>query len=310
MSAGITVELVPSRCAICGTAGNAGEVYPASFDPAALDPILFSARRAPDGVHFRMVRCHTCGLLRSDPLVSPDALAVLYAGSTFDGSEVPNLRETYGWYLSRLDRYGARKGSLLEIGSGSGFFLQEALTRGYARAVGVEPSVSAGRLRDPDPRIEVVSDVMRRGVFPARSFDVVCLFQTLDHLPDPAAVLDECASALRPGGLLLALNHDVGAWSAKLLGERSPIVDIEHTYLYDQRTMTRLVTQRGFEVLAVGRALNRVSLQHLLHLAPVGDRARRVLEGAFRRSHLGGVSIWVPLGNLFLIARRPGAPRK
>jgi SAM-dependent methyltransferase len=300
-----TVELVASRCAICGTFGHAREVFPASFDPSALDPVLFSARRTPDGVHFRMARCESCGLLRSDPVASSGALAALYEKSTFDETEVPNLRRTYGHYLSRLDRYGAVKGSLLEIGSGTGFFLAESLARGYSRVVGVEPSISAGQLTVDDPRIEIVTGVMTPGLFPREAFDVICLFQTLDHLPDPAAVLDECLVVLKSNGLLLALNHDVEAWSARLLGERSPIIDIEHTYLYSRRTMRRLVADRGFDVLDVGRALNRVSIHHLAHLAPfprgLGASFRRRLAG----SRLGAVTIWAPLGNLYLIARRP-----
>jgi len=47
-------------------------------------------------------------------------------------------------------------------------------------------------------------------------------------VPNPAALLDACFAALRPGGLVLSSNHNITAVSARLLGERSPIVDIEH----------------------------------------------------------------------------------
>jgi hypothetical protein len=69
--------------------------------------------------------------------------------------------------------------------------------------------------------------------------------------------------------------------------------------------MRRLIASRGFEVLDVGRALNRVSVRHLAHLAPFPRR----LGASFRRwlagGRLGAVTIWAPLGNLYLIARRP-----
>lgn len=298
------VELIPSRCAICATFGHAQERYPARFDPAALDPVLFSARRSPDGVHFRIVRCDTCGLMRSDPVASPGTLAALYARSTFDEAEVPNLRRSYGRYLARLDRHGARKGALLEIGSGSGFFLAESVARGYRRAVGVEPSIAASGRAAVDQRIEVVSDIMRPGLFAPGSFDVICAFQTLDHLPDPAAVLAECFTTLAPGGLLLALNHDAGAWSARSLGERSPIIDIEHTYLYDRRTMRRVIAERGFDILEIGRALNLVSVRHLAHLLPARGPVGRAVRRWLGRGALGKVSLWLPLGNMFIIARR------
>lgn len=296
------VPLVATRCAICGTEGEADEVYRANVDADTLDDVVFSARRPPDGIHFRMVRCRTCGLLRSDPIVPADHLAKLYAGSHFDESEVPSLRRTYGRVLAELDRHGAGKDALLEIGSGTGFFLEEARAQGYRRTVGVEPSLEAAAEADRRPGVETVRDVMRPGLFPPGSFDVVCLFQTLDHLPDPASVLDECRRVLRPGGLVLAFNHDTSALSARLLGERSPIVDVEHTYLYDPGTMRRLFESRGYEVRAVGPVRNLNSVRYLLHLlplpAPLKAAARLLL------APVGGVRLWVPLGNLRLIARR------
>lgn len=297
------VPLVPTRCAICGTEGEADELYPANVDADALDDVVFSARRPPDGIHFRMVRCHTCGLIRSDPIVPADHLARLYASSHFDESEVPNLRQTYGRVLAELDRHGAGKDALLEIGSGTGFFLEEARAHGYRRTVGVEPSLEAAAEADRRPGVETVRDVMRPGLFPAGSFDVVCLFQTLDHLPDPASVLDECRRVLRPGGLVLAFNHDTSALSARVLRERSPIIDVEHTYLYEPRTMRRLFEARGYEVRAVGPVNNLNSVRYLLQLLPLPGplkAAARVLLAP-----IGGARLWVPLGNLRLIARRP-----
>lgn len=290
-----TAPLVATRCAICGTPGAADEVYPANASPEDLDAVIFSARRRPDGLHWRMVRCRGCGLLRSDPIVPAEHLAALYRESTFDEREVANLRRTYRAALAELDRFGARKGDLLEIGAGTGFVLEEARTLGYRRTVGVEPSAQAADLARSRGS-EMVVDVMRAGLFPPASFDAVCLFQTLDHLPDPAAVLDESRTVLRSGGLILAFNHDAGAPSARLLGARSPIVDVEHTYLFDRATMRRLFAARGFEVLAVGAARNFVSLRHVAHLAPLPRWLQRLAPP---------LSLWLRLGNLRLIGRAP-----
>lgn len=297
------VPLVPTRCAICGTEGEADEVYPANVNVDTLDDVVFSARRPPDGIHFRMVRCRRCRLLRSDPIIPAEHLARLYAGSHFDEGEVPNLRRTYGRVLAELDRHGARRDALLEIGSGTGFFLEEARTHGYRRTVGVEPSQAAAAEADRRPGVETIRDVMRPGVFEAGAFDVVCIFQTLDHLPDPAGVLDECRRVLLPGGLVVAFNHDTSALPARVLGDRSPIVDVEHTYLYDPATMRRLFESRGYEVLAVGPVRNLVSLRYLLHLLPLPPGLKAVARAVL--APVGGARLWMPLGNVRLIARRP-----
>jgi SAM-dependent methyltransferase len=300
------VELRKTRCAICGTEGNARELYPANFDPQALNPAVFSARRLPDRVHYRMVKCNECGLVRSDPIADPALLAQLYHQSAFTYTdEVADLKQTYGRYLAELDHCGTQKGALLEIGCGNGFFLQQALAQGYRAVRGVEPSRAAVSQAAPEVRDVIVCDLMHPGLFAPAEFDVICLFQVFDHVPDPGALLDACLAALRPGGLVLSLNHNVSAVSARLLGERSPIVDIEHTYLYSPTTMARLFTSHEFRVLKVGSVRNRYSLRYLVRLLPLPGRAKGAVLGWLQRHAIGGVRLCVPLGNLYLVAQKP-----
>ena len=80
------------------------------------------------------------------------------------------------------------------------------------------------------------------GLFTAEQFDVVCLFHMIDLVPDPGALLDECRRVLKPGGLILCINNNVQAVSARLLKERSPIVEIKHVFLFGPATMERIFT--------------------------------------------------------------------
>jgi SAM-dependent methyltransferase len=265
-----------------------------------------SARRLPDRIHYRMVTCNTCGLVRSDPIADPARLKQLYQQSTFTyGEEVADLKRTYGRYLAKLDNFGVRKGTLLEIGCGNGFFFEEALARGYRAVKGVEPSREAVAKASEPVRGQIVCDVMRPGLFAPAQFDVICLFQVFDHVPDPAALLDECFRVLQPGGFVLSVNHNVAAFSARLLGERSPIVDIEHTYLYSPATMTRLFASHGFQVRRVGSVFNNYSLYYLTRLAPLPARLKRATLAWLQGHSVGRLRLTVPLGNLYLVAQKP-----
>ena len=100
-------RLHPTRCAICGTADGSDELYSAQLNPEAFTPSVFSARRLPDRTHYRMVRCRTCGLVRSDPVLDAEAMAGLYRESSFDyGEELEGIRATYGAALDRRGRRG------------------------------------------------------------------------------------------------------------------------------------------------------------------------------------------------------------
>jgi SAM-dependent methyltransferase len=300
--------LKPTRCAICGGEGNASEIYPARLEREDLRPEIFSARRKPDGVHYRLVKCQSCGLVRSDPAADARQIAEIYAESGFDyAGEVENLTATYGRYLRELVALGGAGGSLLEIGCGNGFFLEEALRQGFRDVRGIEPSADAIRRASPTIAARILPGVFRRGAFDPGTFDVICLFQVLDHLPDPALALEAACEMLKPGGRLLCLNHDVQAMSARVMGEKSPIVDVEHTFLFGKDTLRRLLESSGFRIERIGTAWNRCSLRYLLHLLPVSDRLKTPWIGLADRSRLGRVSVWLPLGNLFGIARRPTA---
>jgi SAM-dependent methyltransferase len=300
------VELHATLCAICKTENNATELYRANFDPEAFSPAVFSARRMPDRIHYRMVRCNTCELVRSDPVADPAKVAGLYQQSSFDYSEeTENLARTYGAYLARLERYGASKGSLLEIGCGNGFFLMWAREQGYRDVRGVEPSRSAIDLAPAEIRSRIVCAMMRPGLFPNETFDAICLLQVLDHIFDPAALVQTCFDILKPGGFVLCLNHNVDALSARLMKERSPIVDIEHTYLYSPDTITRLFSGFGFQVKETGAVRNRYSLSYLMRLVPAPAALKKLTLAALDFTRLGRLPMRVPLGNLYMIARKP-----
>ncbi|MFT7695641.1 MAG: SAM-dependent methyltransferase [Candidatus Latescibacterota bacterium] len=298
-----TPVLDPTRCAICQTADNSSELHPANFSVEALNPEVFSARRLPDRVHYRMARCNTCGLVRSDPVAHPDLLAQLYQRSEFTyASHTEDLRRTYGRYLRRLERHRVRKGSLLEIGCGNGFFLGEALDQGYAEVHGVEPSSDAIAHADERVRKQIVCDMMRPGLFAPASFDVICLFQVFDHISDPHAVIEECARILRPGGLVLFFQHNIRAVSARLLGELSPIIDIEHTFLYCAQTLARLCALSGLETIDSGAAFNTYSLSYLVRLLPLPSAIKKMAIATMEKTPIGRVRLNVPLGNMYLIA--------
>jgi SAM-dependent methyltransferase len=301
------LDLEPTRCAICGTTGDAVEVYAANLPSTSYTAERFAPHRRPDRVHNRIVRCIHCGLVRSDPFARRQLLEPLYAESALGYDRLEPWRRTYGRYLRGLEQLGVVKGNLLEVGCGSGFFLEEALAQGYQSVRGVEPSAGAVQHARPSVRDQITVDVMRPGLFPGETFDVVCMFQVLDHLSEPGDVLRECLCVLRPGGLLLCLNHDVEALSARLLGERSPIVDVQHAYLYSQPTLRLLFERSGFVVRKAGRAFNNYEVDYLVRLAPLPHKPKRVLASLLRMTRLGRLRVRFPIGNQYLVAERPRA---
>ena len=296
----------PTRCPISGEEGDATELYPANFDAASLSPAAFSARRLPDRIHFRIVRSNRSGLVRSDPVADPALIYEFYAQSSFHyGEELRWLKKTYGRYLERLCTRGCSRESLLEIGCGNGFFLERAMEAGFRDLRGVEPSRQAVEQAAPALRTRIICDVMRSGLFDAERFEAICMFHIFDHIFEPNELLAECLRILKPGGFILTLNHNVESWSAKLLGEKSPIIDIGHPFLYSPSTIRLIFEANGFEVIEQGRVWNTYSLTYLFHLIPLPRVLKKIGLRALKASVFGSLPLTLSLGNLYLIAKKP-----
>jgi len=302
--------LIHTRCPLDDSDDADVEVYPANFEPAQLDPEIFSARRLPDRIHYRMVRNRRNGCLRADPILDEDTLLGFYRASKM--TYEPVIEFTVATYLQHFRKVVPllpdRRG-VLEIGCGSGFFLERLAPFHFDRLAGVEPSAEAVSKASPLLRLSIVQGVLAPETFPADTFSLVCGFQVLDHLARPNQVLQRCKRVLGPGGIMLWICHDIGFLLARLLGRSCPMIDIEHTVLYDRRTIRRLFELNGFEVLEVGGVANGYPLSYWTNLAPFHGLLKKTLQRLLGATGLGRLPIRANLGNMYLVARKPVSPQ-
>lgn len=300
------MELETRNCTLCGPKAKKQVKYRASFGSHDLNPTIFSARRSPDKRHFRLVTCDDCGIIYSDPACPPDQLADLYEKSVVNyGGQEEEIYESYKVVLDRAARLTEGRNTFAEIGGGAGFMLRYGVENGFRRQVEIEPSLDAKeKFEAPGPEASFICDTFRPELLPENSVSLACFFQVLDHMPDPFGFVRDVHQCLEPGGVAVGVTHDTSALSAKMLGERSPIYDIEHTYLFNRRNVYRMFREAGFDEVHVFSIANRYSARYWFNLFPsppiVKEPAMRMLEG----SRLADVRINLRAGNLAVIGRR------
>ena len=109
--------MINVQCSLCGEKNNFKVIYPQNFKENSFTPEIFSARRIPDNIHYQIVKCSRCGLVRSNPILEQEKIFKLYEKSHFKYlEEINNIRETYGKYLLKLDTFRVNKNRLLENG--------------------------------------------------------------------------------------------------------------------------------------------------------------------------------------------------
>jgi SAM-dependent methyltransferase len=193
-----------------------------------------------------------------------------------------------------------RRGALLEIGTGTGVFLARMENADFAQRIGVEPSLAAIEAADP-----AVKPFIREGIFDAADFapasvSMICCFQTLEHVPDPRKLVEDAFELLEPGGLLALITHNANGALNRLLGRRSPIIDIEHLQLFSPDNLPVLLDRAGFRDTKIESFKNTYPLRYWLRLAPLPMK-QKILAMADAIG-LGPLSIPANVGNILTTA--------
>jgi SAM-dependent methyltransferase len=208
-----------------------------------------------------VVRCSSCGLLRTCPEPTPEALDVIYDATrsskytiTRDAGKEAEWRGFARGTMDFIETYRPSRGRLLDVGCDTGEYLAEAQERGW-EVTGVEINEPvaqdvAGRLG-----VRVIASTLEDAHLPADEYDAVMFNQVLEHVPDPIAFLTEVHRVLKPGGVIfvgvpcfasvipLFLKRD--RWYA--------LVPSEHIWQFGPRTLPRLLSDAGFEIAELKR---------------------------------------------------------
>jgi SAM-dependent methyltransferase len=152
--------------------------------------------------------------------------------------------------------------------------------------------------------------VFRGGDFSAESFALITCFQTIEHLPDPMTICRDIYRLLKPGGAALLVGHNRRAVSARILGERSPIFDIEHLQLFSPRSLYRLMTVAGFTDVHTGSLLNRYPLSYWARLLPMPRSLKNGVTSALNASGIGRLALPLPAGNMYVVAFKASRDRR
>jgi 2-polyprenyl-3-methyl-5-hydroxy-6-metoxy-1,4-benzoquinol methylase len=298
-------EMIQTQCILCGEKQQIRQLYEATFSQDDLNRQTYSARRMPDRVHYRMVKCDRCGMVFSNPILPPDKIAHLYHESvcTYD-EQVSYITDTYVTEFFRIGKDLPKHPKVLEVGCGNGFFLKALHDRGIRGVYGVEPGREMVAAADPAIRKNITVDIFKKNQFPKHSFDVVCCFHTLDHLTDPALFAKESATILKPGGFVLVVVHDTQGLSVKLFGERSPIFDIEHIYLFSKKTISQLFETHGFETVSAANLVNTYPLSYWLRMAGVPKAVKYFGQRVLDATGLAKKNFSLAGGNISYIGKK------
>ena len=297
-----------TECALCCTQSDHTILYAENLPTAGISSVEYDSRRMRDYMHFQIVKCKTCNLVRSDPIIDPELIDNLYKQSdcsyTTEKENEP-LARTYGRYLENIvNSYDVNRNSYLDIGCSNGFMIEKAIEMGFSNAKGIEPSLAAIEHASDKIKARIIPGMFDSSKFENETFDLISFFQTFDHIIEPNEFLQDVRKKLNEKGFVIAINHNIGSISYKFLREKSPIIDIEHTYLYDLTTMRKIFEKNQFKVHKVFPVKNWVTLSRLLELMPINEKSKNTLSRIQNGLGIQNMQLPLYLGNLGIYAQK------
>lgn len=294
--------MVSRACPVCGSDSQYRVFKEAAFDPSRWDSFAFSSRKTPEYMHYRLLECGQCDVLYANPLPTRESLEAAYREAAFDSSEEARYAsEAYAEFLPSILPNLSRRQAALDIGTGDGAFLEHVLRCGFERVVGVEPSRAPVEAARPDVRRLIRQCPFRPSDFEKESFSLVTCFQTLEHVYEPLALCQATFDLTHRGGAVLLVCHDRRALSARLLGTRSPIFDIEHLQLFSRESLAYALRQAGYAGVTTHTVVNRYPLSYWVKLLPLPPRAKVAALAGLKRSGLGRTPLRLSAGNFAAI---------
>ncbi len=301
--------MITVRCNLCGK-DDYFVRFPATLTQQnGMDVNAYRCTSSRYGAHAQIVECRHCGYVYANPRWSSDELISAY--EAVEDHAYAHEREgrelTFSRHLRRLEKHcGAGKGRrLLDVGAYIGVFVEVAQQAGWD-ACGVEPSAWAVAIAHRGG-LPVVEGTLDSPILQGKMFDLITMWDVIEHVDDPQAELRKAFQLLKPGGWIAVHTMDIDSIMARLMGRRWPWLMAMHIHYFSQDTLGQMVEQAGYEIVWSGAQGRYLSMGYLAsRVAGISPILGKATKGAINTLGLNGAQLPVNFGDLFtLYARRP-----
>jgi 2-polyprenyl-3-methyl-5-hydroxy-6-metoxy-1,4-benzoquinol methylase len=208
---------------------------------------------------FRLVKCLHCGLVYQNPRPTKDSWSSLYPDNYdqyeinyVDYKGVAKIVYEYGLLKRfRLIQKYIKTGQLLDVGCATGDFLSYVSKHNGWKVVGIEPGVIANERARANGLEEIYLNLDQcLNNFPEPAFDVITLWNVIEHLYSPTEDLVTIRNLLKDNGIIVITTPNIESFGAHVfkkywIGYELP----RHFFVFSKKTLTMLLEKTGYEVI-------------------------------------------------------------
>lgn len=253
----------------------------------------------------QIVKCKNCGLIYVNPRIQPEKIIEGYSEGSDEKfiSQAEGREKTFTRSLKIIEKY-VPKGKLLDIGTAGGSFLAAAKKRGW-QVFGIEPNKWLCDWGKKNYGIEIKQGTLEKNNFEPGTFDLVTLWDVLEHVPDPTDTLTRVNKLLKTNGTLVVNYPDIGSSVAQLMKRKWVFILAVHLFYFTPTTIRKLLEKCGFEVILIKKHWQTLQLGYLAsRFEPYSKLVCKIATKTVKTLKLADVQFPYWLGQTFVLAKK------
>lgn len=196
--------------------------------------------------NYNLSTCNACGLVFVANFISSNDLNEFYKGQSCEAyiDQDIELRTFYQKLLREILELGLNGDDVLDVGCGSGLFLEEIRKAGLS-GTGIEPDperVAFSRSRG----LNVIQGILPCEELSCKTFNLIWISHVIEHVPEPNGLIEEVVKIMCPGALLAIITPNIKCLSSRILNvHHRYVIPPEHVSYYSMHSMRVLLTRHG-----------------------------------------------------------------
>jgi 2-polyprenyl-3-methyl-5-hydroxy-6-metoxy-1,4-benzoquinol methylase len=221
-----------------------------------------------EGIYNGLMQCKNCGLVYYDHAGNINTND-LYSEDYFKGEEYLDyendkliIQKNFEHRLNEIRKY-IKSGSLYEIGSAYGFFLE--LAKKYFNVEGIDVTSEPTEYARKELSLDVNTGSYLEKTLSEKK-DVFCMWDTIEHLENPEKFIEKIGKEIKTGGYLFLSTGDIGSLMAKIRkGKWRMIHPPTHIFYFSNKNLKALLEKNGFTVLNISHPGMYRSLKQIIY---------------------------------------------
>jgi len=267
--------------------------------------------------NYKIFKCNACGLGFVYPI--PADTATVYSEDYFSGArngfgyvdyenDKAAMKSVFQRFLALIQLYAPQKGSLLDIGTASGYFLELARHNGW-EASGLEISEYAAEIAQKKG-LRVKNGTLLTSNLEKNSFDAITLWDVFEHFQDPVENIKIIAESLRPEGIIAINSPDFNSLFARIMGKNwHSLIPPEHIYYFNPANTKKLLEKYGFKIILSTKIKKIFTIQYIIQFMANWLKIKYLNKIAHKIHNFKFAQLAIPLDlkdNFFIIAKKKG----